>query len=57
MKIINLDDRRKAKLMEQRLWMERLWQWADRLDIEEHNVPRNEHELLNLTHLSFESYR
>ena len=57
MQIINLEDRRKAKLMEQRLWMERLWQWADRFDIEEYNVPRNENELLNLTHLSFESYR
>ena len=57
MKIINFDDRRKAKLMEQQLWMVRLWQWADRLEIEEYNVPRNRDELLILTHLSFESYR
>jgi Leucine-rich repeat (LRR) protein len=56
MQIIYLDDRRKTKLIEQRLWMERLWQWADRLDIKEYNLPRNEYELLNLTHLSFESY-
>ena len=55
MQIINFDDYHKAKLQERRLWVERLWQWADQFDIKEYNVPRNEDELINLTHLSFES--
>jgi len=45
------------KKKQQQLWLERIWQWADRFDIEEYNVPRNRDELLNLTHLSFQSIR
>ena len=54
MQIINFEDYHKAKLHERRLWVERLWQWADHFDIKEFNIPRNEDELINLTHLSFE---
>ena len=54
MQIINFNDYQKAKLQERRLWVKRLWQWADQFDIKEYNVPRNEDELINLTHLSFE---
>ena len=53
MQIFKLDDHRKAKLQDRRIWMERLWQWADQLDIKEYNIPRNENGLWKMTHLSF----
>ena len=43
------------KKRQQQLWIDRIWQWADQFDIEEYNVPRNKDDLLNLTHLSFQS--
>ena len=43
------------KKRQQQLWMDRIWQWADQFDIKEYNVPRNKDDLLNLTHLSFQS--
>jgi len=43
------------KKRQQQLWMERIWQWADQFNIVDYNVPRNRDDLLNLTHLSFQS--
>jgi len=36
-------------------WVENVCGWANDLGIEKYNIPRNEDELLNLKHLSFES--
>ena len=37
-------------------WMERLWQWADDNDLQEHELPRNRDGLLKLTELDFRHY-
>jgi hypothetical protein len=36
-------------------WIHKLWEWADRRDIENHNIPRDRGDLLSLEHLSFAS--
>jgi len=30
-------------------WMQRLWDWADKNDLDEYDIPRNKEDLVNLT--------